>query len=143
MFFFKGPTFFGSLKVLVGGVHKFEMETGDILVLPARWPHVVVTIGESIAFAAIFLAVAHFPLILDSHLNTTLEEINEEEVFPSVISIFAVLQFRIRSLQGRINSLRKSQGRSSIPLFSNEQLSLLRDQVIIEVEAIKLVRTQC
>ena len=118
------------------------METGDILVLPARWPHVVVTIGDSIAFAANFLAVTHFPLILDSHLNTTLQEINDEEVFPRVISIFAVLQFGIRSLQRRINSLRKSQGRSSIPLF-NEQLSLLRDQVINEVEAITLVRTQC
>ena len=61
---------------------------------------------------------------------------------PGVI-VFAVLQFEIRSLQRRIKSLRNSQGRSSIPLFAKEQLTLSKEQVINEVEAIKLIRTQC
>ena len=85
------PSSFGNLKALKDGVHELVMEAGDIPVLPARWPHVVATKGDSIAFGSNFLAVTHFPLIVDSHFNARQQEIDDEEVFPGVVRIYAVL----------------------------------------------------
>ena len=87
------------------------VEAGDILVLPARWPHIVATKGDAIAFASNFLAVTHFHLIVDSHLNASQQEIDDEEVFPGVVRVYAVLQFKIRQLQRKLNSLSGSGGR--------------------------------
>ena len=99
-------TCFENLKALTGVVHKLVVEAGDILVLPARWPHIVATKGDAIAFASNFLAVTHFLLIVDSHLNASQQEIDDEEVFPGVVRIHAVLQLKIRQLQRKLNSLK-------------------------------------
>ena len=138
MFLFR-PTSFGNLKALTGGVHKLVVEAGDILVLPARWPHIVATKGDAIDFASNFLAVTHFPLIVDSHLNASQQEIDDEEVFPGVVRVYAVLQFKIRQLQRKLNSLRGSWS----PLFSSPQLTLLKEQISSELDAIKMVINVC
>ena len=132
-------TFFVNLKVLTGGVHKLVMEAGDILVLPARWPHIVATKGDSLAFASNFLAVTHFPLSVDSHLNASQQEVHNEEVFPRVVRIYAVLQFKIRQLQRKLNSLRGSWS----PIFSSRQLTLLKEQISCELDALKMVIKVC
>ena len=138
LFLFR-PTSFGNLKALTGWVHKLVVEAGDILVLPARWPQIVATKGDAIAFASNFLAVTHFPLIVDSHLNASQQEIDDEEVFPGVVRVYAVLQFKTRQLQRKLNSLRGSWS----PLFSSPQLTLLKEQISSELDAIKMVINVC
>ena len=137
LFLFR-PTSFGNLNALSGGVHKLVVEAGDILVVPARWPHIVATKGDSIAFASNFLAVTHFPLIVDTHLNASQQEIDNEEVFPGIIRIYAVLQFKIRQLQRELIK----RGRWS-PLFASEQLTLFKEQVSNDLQEIQMVRNFC
>ena len=133
------PTSFGNLKALTGGVHKLVVEAGDILVLPARWPHLVATKGDAIAFASNFPAVTHFPPIVDSHLTASQQEINDEEGFPGVVRVYAALQFKIRQLQRKLNSLRGSWS----PLSSSPQLTLMKEQISSELDAIKMVIKVC
>ena len=67
------------------------VEAGDIPVLPARWPDIVASKGDSYAFASNFLAVTDFPLIVDSHLNASQQETDAEEILPGVVRIYALL----------------------------------------------------
>ena len=133
------PTSFGILKALTGGVHKLVVEAGDMLVLTARWPHIVATKGDSLAFASNFLAVTHFPPIVDSHLNASQQEIDDEEVFPGADRLYAALQYEKRQPQRKLNSLRGSWS----PVSSSPQLILLKEQISSELDAIKMVINVC
>ena len=171
MKFYENLNSFQNLRALSGRLHKLVVEAGDIIVVPARWPHVVATKGDSIAFASNFLAVTHFPLIVNSHLNASQQEIDAEEVFPAIIQIYAVLQSKIQQLQRELKKLEKginadSSGDSkSSPLFnpffrdpqkvtdkhtvtllhtlSDEQLTDWKKQVRRETQDIKRVRNFC
>ena len=90
IFRFFRRTSFGNLNALTGrstnlwwkqATFWFLLHTGHTL-LRRR--------GDSIAFASNFLAVTHFPLIVDSQLKASQQELNEEEVFPAVVRIYAV-----------------------------------------------------
>ena len=166
LFLFR-PTSFGNLKALSGRLHKFVAEAGDIIVVPARWPHVVATKGDSIAFASNFLAVTHFPLIVNSHLNAS-----QQDVFPAIIPIYAVLQCKIQQLQRELKkATQKRRGRRgrrrskkninrdlfnpffrdpffrdivTLPhILSDEQLKEWKELVRRETQEIKSVRNFC
>lgn len=74
---------------LEGGCLRVHLKAGDCLAMPARYLHMVLTKGDTVAFGTNFLAFGHLPLVLDE-LSKEFTQVSETERFPGLEDLLAL-----------------------------------------------------